>query len=144
MSCPCFRPRQPRTGDFRPASALLPLGDDWTGVCLAYPSDPADPGDACLSLCNLGYARGTCARFPSDTPADAVRFAIACDGGHTLRIHFALERAHHPFEHGQIEFHVEDEAFQPSLPATGTAFTAQARAYAASYLRHKRDAARSE
>ena len=144
MSCPCFCPRQPRTGASGPASDLLPLGDAWTGVCLARPGDPVEPGDASLPVCNLGYARGTCARFPSDTAADAVRFAVARDDGHSLQIHFVLERGHHPLEHGQIEYHLEDDTFQPPLPATGTAFTAQARAYAASYLRRKRDFSGSE
>jgi len=141
MACPCFCPRQPRTGAVPPASALLPLGDFWTGVCLAQPGDPVEPGDACLSLCNLGYARGSCARFPASTGADAVRFAIAREDGRSLEIHFVLERGHHPFDHGQIEYHLEGDDFQPPLPAT--ALAGQARAYAASYLRRKRDSAGS-
>jgi len=108
-------------------------------VCLAQPGDPVEPGDACLPLCNLGYARQSCARFPADTVADAVRFAIARDDGHSLEIHFVLERGHHPLDHGQIGYHFETDAFQPPLPAT--AFAGQARAYAASYLRRKRDPA---
>ncbi|HMD70574.1 MAG TPA: hypothetical protein VKF41_04485 [Bryobacteraceae bacterium] len=139
MSCPCFCPRQPRTPASGPPSALLPLGGAWTGVCLAQPGDPVEPGDACLPLCNLGYARQSCARFPADTVADAVRFAIARDDGHSLEIHFVLERGHHPLDHGQIGYHFETDAFQPPLPAT--AFAGQARAYAASYLRRKRDPA---
>jgi hypothetical protein len=110
-------------------------------VCLAQPGDPVEPGDAFLPLCNLGYARGTCPRFPASTAADAVRFAIARDDGHVLEIHFVLERGHHPSDHGQIVFRFEEDVFQPALPAT--AFASQARAYAASYLRRKRDSAGS-
>ena len=142
MSCPCFCQRHPRrTGASAPASALLPLGDAWAGVCLAQPGNPLEPGDACLSLCNLGYARQTCARFPAGTEADAVRFAIAREDGHSLRIQFVLERGHHPLDNGQIEYLFEEDAFQPPLPPT--AFAAQARAYAASYLRRKRNSAGS-
>jgi hypothetical protein len=100
------------------------------------------PDGACLPLCNLGYARGACARFPPDTAPDAVRFAIAREDGGSLQIYYVLERGHHPFDHGQIEYHFERDTFQPSLPAT--TFRDQARAYAASYLRRKKDAAGSE
>jgi hypothetical protein len=100
-----------------------------------------EPDDACLALCNLGYARGTCARFPSSTPADAARFAIARDGGHFLVIQFALERGHRPLDHGEIQYRLAEDVFHPPLP--DTPFAAQLRAYAASFLRRKRDAAGS-
>ena len=141
MSCPCFCPRQPRTGGCSAANALLPLGDAWTGVCLAQPGNPVEPGEARLPLCNLGYARGTCERFPTETAADAVRFAIARDDGHCLELQFALERDHHPLDHGRIEYRLAEGAFEPTLPET--AFACQARAYVASYLRRKSDAATS-
>jgi hypothetical protein len=107
-------------------------------MCLAQPGHPVEPGDACLPLCNLGYARGACARFPSTDGPDAVRFAIARDDGRSLQIYYVLERGHHPFDHGQIEYRREEDAFQPAFPAT--AFNDQVRAYVASYLHRKRDA----
>lgn len=142
MSCPRFSPRQPRIPGAGPESAPLPLGDAWTGVCLAQPGDPVEPLDAWLSLCNLGYARGTCPRFPSTGEPDAVRFAIARDDGNYLQIYYVLERGHHPFDHGSVEYHRDADVFQPPLPATP--FRDQARAYVASYLRRKRDAAGPE
>jgi len=142
MSCPCFSPRQPRAPGFGPNSALLPLGDAWTGVCLAQPGDPVEPIEAQLSLCNLGYARGACPRFPSSDGPDAVRFAIAKDDGNYLQIYYVLERGHHPFDHGTVEYSRDVGAFQPALPAT--AFNDQAHAYVASYLRRKREAAGPE
>jgi hypothetical protein len=101
-----------------------------------------EPGDALLTLCNLGYARGACPRFPADTAADAVRFAIARDDGHSLEIRYAVERGHLPLDYGQIWYRPAENAFQPPLPAT--ALAGQARAYAASYLRRKSGAAGSE
>jgi hypothetical protein len=142
MSCPCFCPQQPRSPGSGPESALLPLGDAWAGVCLALPENPAQPDDASLPLCNLGYARGACPRFPSHTGPDAVRFAIARDDGRSLQIYYDLERGHLPFHHGQVEYFREAGSFQPPLPAT--AFGHQARAYVASYLRRRKDASGSE
>jgi hypothetical protein len=110
-------------------------------VCLAQPGNPVEPGEALLPLCNLGYARGRCDRFPTETASDAVRFAIARDDGDCLELQFALERDHHPLDHGAIHYRVEADAFEPALGET--AFACQARAYVASYLRRKRDAAAS-
>ncbi len=141
MCCPFFSPRQRRAAGGSDASALLPLGDAWTGVCLAQPGNAAEPGDARLSLCNLGYARGICERFPAATAADAVRFAIASDDGHSLEIHFAMERGHHPRDHGRIVYRIAEGTFEP--PLQEAAFASQARACAASYLRRKSDAAGS-
>ena len=142
MSCPCFCPRQPRTPSSGPENALLPLGDAWAGVCLAQPEDPVPPDDATLPLCNLGYARGACARFPADTGPDAVRFAIAHDDGRTLQIYYVLERGHYPLTHGQIEYRFTLEAFEPALPPAIS--RDQAQAYVTSYRRHKSLAAGSE
>lgn len=142
MCCPCFSPRLPRPAVAGEACAPLPLGDLWAGVCLAQPEDPVEPGDALLTLCNLGYARGACPRFTADTAANAVRFAIAADDGHSLEIRYAVERGHLPLDCGQIQYRLAEDAFQPPLAAT--AFAGQARAYAASYLRRQRGPAGSE
>ena len=45
-------------------------------------------------LCNFGYARGRCASFPADAPADAVRF----DGNR-----YILERNYQPLEFGRLD-----------------------------------------
>ena len=142
MSCPCFGPRQPRPSGGAAAQAPLPLGDVWEGVCLAQPDTPVEPAEECVPLCNFGYARGACPRFPADTAADAVRFAIAAGDGHSLEIRYAVERGHLPLDHGEIQYRIAEDAFQPPLGATP--FAAQARAYAASYLRRIGEAAGSE
>jgi len=111
-------------------------------VCLAQPAEPVPPSGDCLTLCNFGYARGICPRFPADTAADAVRFAIASGDRQSVQIRYAVERGHHPLDHGEVEYGFAEDRFQPPLQATP--FAAQARAYAASYLRRLKQAAGSE
>jgi hypothetical protein len=114
---------------------LLPLGDAFTGVCLALPGQPVQPDETRLTLCNLGYARSDCPRFPAELSADAVRFALSSDDGQSLQIYYVLERGHHPAEHGQLTYRTADRTFAP--PIAGEAFGQQAAAYAGSYLRRR-------
>jgi hypothetical protein len=131
MSCPYFYPVEPRA-----STAILPLGDRWAGVCRAVPNLPWQPDEATLRrLCNLGYARGTCARFPSGEGPDAVRFTVSRDQGASLRIYYVLERDHHPFAHGPLDYSVAGGAFVN--PPAGETMTRQAQAYVESYLRRK-------
>lgn len=69
-------------------------------------------------LCNSGYARGLCSRFPSAAAADAVRFSPLPEG----RLLYILEKDHAPLEHGEI-----DAATDPREP-----LATQARAFLAS------------
>ncbi|MBS1857773.1 MAG: hypothetical protein JST11_20555 [Acidobacteria bacterium] len=128
MSCPYFYPTESRGG-----SATLPLGGFWAGECRAA-APPAEPGDA--TYCNLGYARGLCARFPAAEGPDAVRFAVARDEGGRLGILYAIERDHYPGAHGTIEFAPGGEA----APAPDGLLERQAAAYAESYRRRKETA----
>jgi len=142
MACPYFEPLT-----LRPAcapgsgSAMLPLGDAWAGVCHAVPSEPWEPDEAALRIhCNLGYARGECARFPLDGGPDAVRFAIARDEGACISVSYVVERDHHPFAHGSIEYSRTGETFVS--PPASEIFGRQARAYLASYLRRMAEASK--
>jgi len=115
---------------------MLPLGGAWTGACRAVPDEVFQPDEPTLrTLCNLGYARGNCPRFPPDYGPDAVRFTISRDDGSSLRIYYVVERDHHPFAHGTIEYTPTGGALV-SPPAEGL-FMRQAQAYAESYLRRK-------
>jgi hypothetical protein len=131
MSCPYFYPVEPRA-----FTAILPLGDRWAGVCRAVPHLPWQPDEAMLvRLCNLGYARGTCARFPSGDGPDAVRFTVSRDEGASLGIYYVLERDHHPFAHGPLNYSLARGTFVN--PLSGEIVNRQAQAYVESYLRRK-------
>ncbi len=124
MSCPYFYPTESRGG-----SALLPLGDLWAGHCHADPAQPATPADALC--CNLGYARGHCARFPDTDGPDAVRFTIARADAAGVALYYVIERDHHPFAHGPLEY-----SYAEGLPPSPDALlNRQAAAYVDSFRR---------
>jgi hypothetical protein len=114
---------------------MLPLGDWWNGACHSAAESPVDaPGgsDAC---CNLGYARGQCARFPEGLGADAVRFTISGHEGELVRLSYVAERDHRPFENGALEYSVAGAGLVGS--PVSPLLARQAEAYVQSYLRRK-------
>jgi hypothetical protein len=118
---------------------MLPLGGTWTGSCRALPDGACQPDEPSLrSLCNLGYARGACSRFPPGDGPDAVRFTISHDDGATLRIYYVVERDHHPFSYGPLEYSLASGEF--TAPPEGEIVGRQAQAYVESYLRRKMEA----
>ena len=120
-------------------NAMLPLGDAWAGVCRAVPDQPCRPDESALRpLCNFGYARGSCARFPSADGPDAVRFTVSQDDGARLRIYLVVERDHLPFAHGPLEYSRATGAFVE--PPPDQTIGRQAGAYVESYLRRKSEA----
>jgi hypothetical protein len=137
MACPYFFPLKAHGQSGQ--NAMLPLGDSWAGSCRAVPDLPWQPEEAVLRpLCNLGYARGNCARFPSHDGPDAFRFTISGDDGATVRIYYVVERDHHPFSHGPLEYSRTQGAFV-AMPADEM-LTRQAAAYVESYFRRKSEA----
>ena len=139
MACPHFHAVKPRSQTDNSRSAMLPLGDAWEGICRAAPEAPWNPDETTLlSLCNLGYARGFCDHFPADEGPDAARFTVTGDQEDSLRLYYVLERDHHPWAHGPLEFSRSQAAFV-GPPGTETA-RRLARAYVESYLRRKMEA----
>ena len=138
MACPYFFPLQPRGGETDSRTSMLPLGDLWAGECRALPGGGCQPEESAVRpLCNLGYARRECPRFPADSAdADAVRFSIRRDDGRSLHLYYVLERDHHPLAHGPLEYSLSEACF--AQPPGETILRRQAEAYVASYLRRKR------
>lgn len=99
----------------------LPLIEAFEGLCEAGP-EPLRPEKAALKeYCNLGYARGRCARFPAHAPWDAVRFTAGASG----EIRYILEKNYSPAETG------------PADAATGR-LAAQAGAFGEAWKRRAR------
>jgi hypothetical protein len=133
MACPYFYPVQARAG-----SALLPLGGWWKGVCQAVPGEPlANDGSWSETACNLGYARGQCPRFPQGDGPDAVRFAICSHESAVIGIYYVVERDHHPFAQGRLEYSPHASGFV--TPPPSAILARQAEAYVESYLRRKKE-----
>jgi hypothetical protein len=132
MACPYFYPVAPARAAGAGA-AMLPLGDQWTGICRAAPDSPWRPGEATLRpLCNLGYARGACARFPAGDGPDAVRFTVRAASDAAVHLYYVVERDHHPFAHGALDYSPASKSLV--APPPGENLNRQAQAYAESYL----------
>jgi hypothetical protein len=135
MACPYFYPVEPRSRASDVRDAMLPLGDSYSGFCRALPGLSDAPDEAALRpLCNLGYARGQCARFPAADGPDAVRFTISGASQANLSIAYVVERDHHPFAHGRLEYSTATGLFADS---PSDLLARQAQAYAESYRRRK-------
>jgi len=137
MSCPYFYPVAPQSATSAQQSATLPLGDLWDGVCRVIPGEGCTPDpDSARPLCQMGYARGACSRFRADDPGpDAVRFSLLEDNGRSLRLFFVLERDHHPFAHGPLEYTIGSSSFVQ--PPVNPILLRQAEAFVASFLNWK-------
>ena len=134
MACPYFYPVASSVRGSGPETAMLPLGDQWAGVCRAAPDSPCRPGETTLRpLCNLGYARGACARFPPGEGPDAVRFTVRAADGAAVHLYYVVERDHHPFAHGPLEYSLASKSLVAPPPSEN--LNRQAQAYVESYLR---------
>lgn len=137
MACPFFVPlRRLDQGDHSGPwlnPPRLPLGEAYHGICQALATEPFEPPESAQrELCNCGYARGRCDRFPAGSQADAVRFSVRRDRRARLEIVYILEKNHSPAEHGVFEYLV-GEARMIGLPSH-LRLEEQARAFLASYL----------
>jgi hypothetical protein len=121
MACPFFIPLRPAEW----SSGRAPLGAIYEGEC-------ERGGTPDSRLCNFGYARGSCAEFPAETAADAVRFSVAGSGEGIVQIVWILEKDHAPIDHGVLEFAESTGAFVADPMGV---LGAQARAFVKNSLR---------
>jgi hypothetical protein len=104
MSCPYFMPTERSQDSTWAHPERLPLGGTWKGVCTALGNEPVTPDRKQLNnFCNLGYA-AACPYLPQQREADAVRFSVANDYKGRIQIWYTLEMAHHPGQHGILEY----------------------------------------
>jgi hypothetical protein len=135
MPCPFFAPEERLDAGPWTNPPRLPLGDAYSGSCRVRPDEfHAPPESHQREVCNCGYARGRCDRFPEGDAADAVRFSVSAKGrAGKLRLVYILEKEHAPASHGALEFSIKKGVLVDS-PSEGL-LAAQARAFAETYLR---------
>jgi hypothetical protein len=103
MACPYFYPVARLESSTWVVPPRLPLGDPYSGECRVG-ADPFQPEETQVrQVCNLGYGRGCCNRFPESAEADAVRFHVSKDRGKLIRIQYVFEKDCWPKEHGILE-----------------------------------------
>lgn len=104
MACPFFMPTEKMGDGLWLHPSRLPLGAGWRGCCSVPGEEAAELTDRELAEgCNLGYA-SCCARLPQERSCDAVRFSVARDRGSYVALWFVCESAHHPVDHGILEY----------------------------------------
>ncbi len=130
MACPFFVPAEPLGGGRWLRAPRFPLGEAYRGVCQAR-AEPFTPPESWLEeICNCGYARRRCGRFPAGAP-DAVRFSLLGEDHQSIQIVYIVERDHAPQSHGTLQY---CKATAGLSPAAGR-LEAQARAFIAAHLR---------
>lgn len=136
MACPYFYPIERFSEQAWPKPPRLPLGDPYIGLCCVDPLREYRPDEETLrELCNRGYPRNRCPRFPAGDGPEMVRFSVTGDHEGLLRIYYVTESNGSPMEHGEIEYEVQTRRFRANL--AGGMLERQAQAYAESYLRRK-------
>ena len=120
MACPFFAPdRRLEPGPWTHVPRL-PLGDAYSGECHVRPGEPhVPPEEHQREVCNCGYPRGRCDRFPGGDAADAVRFSMTEAG-----VVYILEKDYAPVAHG-------------IAPENDGLLSLQARAFVESYRRRR-------
>jgi len=133
VACPFFMPVTRLDQNEWIHAPRLPLGDPFNGVCHARPAEPFEPPDSSLDdLCNCGYARGRCDRFPAESTADAVRFSVTSVDADSIRLVYILEKGHAPVEHGILRYATRQSCFVDEPPTA--ILGAQAQAFLESHL----------
>ena len=134
MACPYFYPLARFEGSAWIVPPRLPLGDAFAGECRAQDNAFQPDEERVRQVCNLGYGRGRCDRFPQDAAADAVRFNLTEDAGALIRIQFVYEKDCWPRDHGQLNC----ENGRVASNGSGDALLErQAAAFVESYLRRR-------
>ncbi|HLH43974.1 MAG TPA: hypothetical protein VKV74_13370 [Bryobacteraceae bacterium] len=139
VACPYFLPQCELPDGLWVHEPRWPLGKAFSGLCYSRASEPLEPpGQHQEELCNYGYARGRCERFPPGSTTDAVRFSIIEKDALRLRIVYVVEKEHVPARFGTLDYGIHAGAV--SHPGPDAVLTRQAEAFAKSYLARIRTA----
>lgn len=128
MSCQFFEPLAPVLDpQFR--NGRLPLIQEHEGMCHAGGADTFANGP----VCNHGYARGNCERFPKEEPSIALRYSVLRCDGRELEVLCIAEENHVPVRSRRLHFSPDlNRLSEMDLDAC---LAAQAIAFSRSYLR---------
>jgi hypothetical protein len=108
VACPFFVPTERMQDGLWLHPSRLPLGAGWRGHCsVPGQEDKALSDQELADGCNLGYA-SRCSRLPQERCCDAIRFTVARDRGSYIALWFVREAAHHPIEHGILEYEIAE------------------------------------
>ena len=139
MACPFFLPTRRCEEGVWLHPARLPLGGGWYGLCTADGDEGLVPTDYEIrEFCNLGYATG-CPHLPAERTCDAVRFQVAQDCERRIVLRYVIELAHHPKEHGTLEYDAGASRWISSHP--DARIQRMAECHLESYLSKSRSAA---
>ena len=135
MACPYFYPVARFETSYWVVPPRLPLGDPYTGECRAADIAFQPEESRVRQICNLGYGRGRCDRFPEAALTDAVRFHVAGDAGELIRIQYVFEKDCWPQDRGVVE--CSSATGNLSSGPDNAVLRKQAAAFVESYLRRK-------
>jgi hypothetical protein len=127
VACPYFLPQGELPTGLWVHEPRWPLGKAHSGLCCSRAGERLQPSAQHQEeLCNYGYARGICERFPAESTADAVRFSIVEEDALRLRIVYVLENEHAPAQFGTLEYGIGAGSVLTSCPDATLARQAEA------------------
>ena len=135
MACPFFYPIARFETSTWVVPPRLPLGDPYSGECRASDAVYQPDETHIREICNLGYGRSRCDRFPEASSRDAVRFNITQDAGELIRIQYVFEKDCWPEAHGVME--CSASTGEVSEGPDDAVLKKQAGAFVASYARRR-------
>lgn len=135
MACPHFYPTAQLETNTWAVPPRLPLGDAYAGECRAQGTSFQPDEATTREICNVGYGRECCERFPLDAEADAVRFHVMSEAGELIRIQYTFEKNCWPREHGVFEFPLTRQGLSDGL--ADEILRRQATTFLESYRRRK-------
>ena len=131
MACPYFEPRSVAASPLH-ANARLPLVEEYEGLCLAAAEPFTAPADTQFRLCNQGYPRGGCERFPSDETRSCLRYELLSRNENTLEVMIIAERDYAPVDWRVVRYSTATGAEEPEI--SDACMRAQLAAFCRAYL----------
>ena len=132
MACPFFEPRTIARFPQK-VGARLPLLDEYEGLCLAMAEAFQPPDELRFRVCNHGYGRGSCPRFPTTESRSCARFDVRGASAEALELLLVEEQDHAPVRWQAHRYYFETERLEPDLG--DRCIRAQALAFCRSYTR---------